>query len=97
MELNEQSKQVLKYANQIGKTLGASALDTQHLLYGLAKCNESLAGSILESHGVTPAAVKKCFESRSEALRKVTLMSQKKLQETQVPILSERSIFFMPS
>ena len=52
MELNEQSKQVLKYANQIGKTLGASALDTQHLLYGLAKCNESLAGSILESHGV---------------------------------------------
>ncbi len=73
MELNEQSKQVLKYANQIGKTLGASALDTQHLLYGLAKCSESLAGSILESHGVTPAAIKKCFESRSEALRKVVV------------------------
>ncbi len=73
MELNEQSKQVLKYANQIGKSLGASALDTQHLLYGLAKCENSLAGSILLSHNITSADVKKSFETRSESLRKVSV------------------------
>ena len=72
MELNEQSKQVLKYANQIGKSLGASALDTQHLLYGLAKCGNSLAGSILASHNITAADIKKSFETRSESLRKVS-------------------------
>ena len=70
MELNNQSKQVLKYANQIGKSLGASALDSQHLLYGLAKCKDSLAGNILASHDVTPEAIKKSFETRSEALGK---------------------------
>ena len=73
MELNEQSKQVLKYANQIGKTLGAGALDTQHLLYGLARCKGSLACDILESHDITAADVKKGFETRTESLRKVTV------------------------
>ena len=73
MELNEQSKQVFKYANQIGKTLGASALDTQHLLYGLAKCENSLAGSILLSHNITASDIKKSFETRSESLRKVSV------------------------
>ena len=79
MELNEQSKQVLKYADQIGKNLGAGALDTQHLLYGLAKCKDSLAGSILESHGITHAEIKKSFETRSEALRKVKVKGKLEL------------------
>ena len=79
MELNEQSKQVLKYANQIGKSLGASALDTQHLLYGLAKCTESLAGNILASHNITSADIKKSFETRSEHLRKVTVSGKLEL------------------
>ena len=79
MELNEQSKQVLKYANQIGKSLGASALDTQHLLYGLAKCSNSLAGSILESHNITAADIRKSFETRSESLRKVSIKGKLEL------------------
>jgi ATP-dependent Clp protease ATP-binding subunit ClpC len=71
MDFNSQSKQVLKYANQIGKSLGASALDSQHLLYGIARCRDSLASNILASHGITDEEIKKSFENRSEALRKV--------------------------
>ena len=71
MELNNQSKQVLKYANQIGKKLGATALDSQHLLYGLARCKDSLAGSILLSHDIDCEMIKKSFDTRNEALGKV--------------------------
>ena len=73
MEFNSQSKQVLKYANQIGKSLGASALDSQHLLYGLAKCKDSLAGNILSSHDITCEAIKKSFETRTQALGKSSI------------------------
>ncbi|MBO4347018.1 MAG: ATP-dependent Clp protease ATP-binding subunit [Lachnospiraceae bacterium] len=92
MELNEQCKEVLKYANQIGKNLGASAVDTQHLLYGLAKCKDSLASSILASHGITVAQIKKSFETRSEALRKVSVKGKLELtpQVKKILDISER-------
>ena len=73
MELNAQSKTAIKYANQLGKSLGATALDSQHLLYGLAKCSESIAGSILASHNITPAAIKKSVETRMESLEKAKI------------------------
>ena len=71
MELNLQCKQVMKAANQIGKSLGATVLDSQHLLYGLAKCTDSVAGAVLASHKITPAAIKKSVETRTKPLTKV--------------------------
>lgn len=71
MELNYQSKQVMKTANQIGKSLGATVLDSQHLLYGLAKCSDSVAGAVLASHKITPSAIKKSVETRTQPLAKV--------------------------
>lgn len=73
MDYNNQTVLVLKYANQIGKSLGAAALDSQHLLYGLAKCKDSVAGSILLSHEVTHNDVKKAFENRMESVPKVSV------------------------
>ena len=70
MEFSERSKQVLKYADQIGKKLGAQALDTQHLLYGLARCEGSVSKSILEKNGITHEDIKKSFEARSEKKKK---------------------------
>ncbi|MCR4647995.1 MAG: ATP-dependent Clp protease ATP-binding subunit [Lachnospiraceae bacterium] len=78
MEFSERSKQVLKYADQIGKKLGAQALDTQHLLYGLARCEGSVSKSLLERHGITHEDIKKSFEARSEALRKVKVSGKLK-------------------
>lgn len=73
MELNDQSKSVIKYANQFGKSVGATALDTQHLLFGLAKCSESVAGKVLASHGITPLMIKKSVETRMESFEKVKI------------------------
>lgn len=71
MKQNELCKQVFKYANQIGKANGATSLDSQHLIYGLVKCRESIAGSILAGHGITLNDVKKSFENKVNALEKV--------------------------
>ena len=71
MKQNDLCKQVFKYANQIGKSNGASALDSQHLIYGLVKCKESIAGNILAEHGITLNEVKKSFENKVNALEAV--------------------------
>ncbi len=71
MNYSNQSKTVLKYANQVGKSLGASSMDSQHLLYGLAKCKDSVSGSILLNHGVTANDIKKTFETRMESIPKI--------------------------
>lgn len=73
MDYNNQTQLVFKYADQIGKSLGASALDSQHLLFGLAKCKNSVAGSVLNSHNISHAEIKKAFENRIEALPKVSI------------------------
>ena len=44
----DKAKQVLKYAKKISGKLGHSYVGTEHILLGLLKQKESLAGSVLE-------------------------------------------------
>ncbi len=48
----DKAKQVLKYAKKISKTLGHSYTGTEHILLGLIKQKDSLAGSVLEGFHV---------------------------------------------
>ena len=48
----DKAKQVLKYAKKISKTLGHSYTGTEHILLGLLKQKDSLAGCVLESFQV---------------------------------------------
>ena len=50
-------KQVLKYAKKISKSLGHSYTGTEHILLGLMKQKESLAGAVLEGFHVEEAKV----------------------------------------
>ena len=51
-QYTEKAKQVLKYAKKISKNLGHSYTGTEHILLGLIKQKESLAGSVLEGFHV---------------------------------------------
>ena len=53
----EKAKQVLKYAKKISKSLGHSYTGTEHILLGLIKQKDSLAGAVLESFQVEEAKV----------------------------------------
>ena len=48
----DQAKQVLKYARKISKSLGHPYTGTEHILLGLIRQKNSLAGSVLEGFGV---------------------------------------------
>lgn len=48
----DKAKQVLKYAKKISKSLGHSYTGTEHILLGLIRQKESLAGSVLEAFHV---------------------------------------------
>ena len=48
----DKAKQVLKYAKKISKSLGHSYTGTEHILLGLIRQKESLAGSVLEGFQV---------------------------------------------
>ena len=43
----DQAKQVLKYARKISKSLGHPYTGTEHILLGLIRQKNSLAGSVL--------------------------------------------------
>ena len=51
-QYTEKAKQVLKYAKKISAKLGHSYVGTEHILLGLMKYKESLAGSVLEAFHV---------------------------------------------
>ena len=51
-QYTEKAKQVLKYAKKVSKNLGHSYTGTEHILLGLIKQKESLAGSVLEGFHV---------------------------------------------
>ena len=48
----DKAKQVLKYAKKISKSLGHSYTGTEHILLGLIRQKESLAGTVLEGFQV---------------------------------------------
>ena len=48
----DKAKQVLKYAKKISKTLGHSYTGTEHILLGLIRQKDSLAGAVLEGFHV---------------------------------------------
>ena len=56
-QYTDKAKQVLKYAKKISKTLGHSYTGTEHILLGLIKQKESLAGSVLQGFHVDEAKV----------------------------------------
>ena len=51
-QYTDKAKQVLKYAKKISEKLGHSYVGTEHILLGLIKQKESLAGSVLEGFSV---------------------------------------------
>ena len=51
-QYTDKAKQVLKYAKKISGKLGHSYVGTEHILLGLIKQKESLAGSVLEGFSV---------------------------------------------
>ena len=53
----DKAKQVLKYAKKISKSLGHSYTGTEHILLGLMKQSDSLAGAVLEGFHVEEAKV----------------------------------------
>ncbi len=53
----DKAKQVLKYAKKISKSLGHSYTGTEHILLGLIRQKDSLAGAVLESFQVEEAKV----------------------------------------
>ena len=53
----DKAKQVLKYAKKISKSLGHSYTGTEHILLGLMKQKESLAGAVLDGFHVEEAKV----------------------------------------
>ena len=53
----DKAKQVLKYAKKISKSLGHSYTGTEHILLGLIKQKDSLAGAVLENFQVDEAKV----------------------------------------
>ncbi len=56
-QYTDQAKQALKYAKKISKTLGHSYTGTEHILLGLIKQKDSLAGSVLQEFQVDEAKV----------------------------------------
>ena len=48
----DKAKQVLKYAKKISKTLGHSYIGTEHILLGLIRQKDALAGAVLEGFQV---------------------------------------------
>ena len=56
-QYTEKAKQVLKYAKKISGKFGHSYVGTEHILLGLIKQKESLAGSVLQGFGVDEAKV----------------------------------------
>lgn len=56
-QYTEKAKQALKYAKRISNKLGHSYTGTEHILLGLLRQKDSLAGSVLESFHVEEAKV----------------------------------------
>ena len=56
-QYTDKAKQVLKYAKKISGKLGHSYVGTEHILLGLLKQKESLAGSVLEGFQVEESKV----------------------------------------
>ena len=56
-QYTDKAKQVLKYAKKISGKLGHSYVGTEHILLGLLKQKESLAGSVLEGFHVEESKV----------------------------------------
>ncbi|MCI8965607.1 MAG: ATP-dependent Clp protease ATP-binding subunit [Clostridia bacterium] len=57
-KFSEGSEKVLNYAKDLTEELGHSYIGTEHILYGLAKNYDSVAGNILYSNNITNEIVK---------------------------------------
>ena len=47
------AEKVIEYANEITLKFGHDYIGTEHILYGLAKENTSIASKVLEGQGIT--------------------------------------------
>ena len=55
----EKAKLAIQYASEIAKKLGHSHIGTEHLLLGLARVTDGVASKVLETQGITAAAIEK--------------------------------------
>src|SRR5512134_2267334 len=60
----EQARRIVFFARYEAAQLGASSIDTEHLLLGLLREGGGIAGLILKRAGVGSAAIRKKIEAR---------------------------------
>lgn len=53
----DKAAQALNFSVEAARQLGHGYVGTEHLLYGLAKAEESISSSVLEDNGITPEFV----------------------------------------
>lgn len=61
IRFTDNADMALQYAGSIALQYGKFAIDSEHILYGLTKIPDSLAGKILSSYGVTSASLESLF------------------------------------
>lgn len=61
IRFTDNADMALQYAGSIALQYGKYAIDSDHILYGLTKIPDSLAGKILASYGITSTALESLF------------------------------------
>lgn len=61
IRFTDNADMALQYAGSIALQYGKFAIDSEHILYGLTKIPDSLAGKILSSYGVTSGTLENLF------------------------------------
>ena len=61
LRLTENADLALQYAGNIALQFGSYTIDTEHILYGLSKIQDSMASKILKNYNITPNAIENIF------------------------------------
>ena len=72
-KFTKKAQKVLEIANEIAQELGHNYVGTEHILYGLIKEHEGIAGKVLESQNATPELI---FEKIEELVGKNNSISK---------------------
>ena len=61
LRLTENADMALQYAGNIALQFGSYTIDTEHILYGLTKIQDSVACKILKSYDITSHTLENVF------------------------------------
>lgn len=62
-QFTEKAKNALRYAEEIARKLHQNHIGTEHILYGLAKEEQSVAGAALNANGVSPKELQELLKA----------------------------------